>query len=112
MAMVAVTTVASFEAVGSIIVIAMLIVPPATAYLLTDRLGVMIGLSAVLGVLAAGLGHLGALTVPSWFGFEATTTSGMMAAAAGLLFALAWLFAPRHGLLVRLWTRCGEVAEG
>jgi manganese/zinc/iron transport system permease protein len=101
MALVAVTTVASFEAVGSIIVIAMLIVPAATAYLLTDRLGVMLALSAVAGALSAGLGHLGALTVPVWFGFESTTTSGMMAAAAGLLFVLAWLFSPRYGLLLK-----------
>lgn len=92
MAMVAVTTVVSFEAVGSIIVIAMLIVPAATAYLLTDRLGIMLVLSAILGMAAAGLGHVGALTVPPLFGFESTNTSGMMAAAAGLLFALAWLF--------------------
>ncbi len=101
MTLVAITTVASFEAVGSIIVIAMLIVPPATAYLLTDRLGVMIGLSVVVAALSSGLGHLGALTVPALFGFDNTTTSGMMATAAGLLFALTWLGGPRHGLLAR-----------
>ncbi len=101
MAMVAVTTVASFEAVGSIIVIAMLIVPAATAYLLTDRLAVMIAVSAVVAAASAVLGHVGALTVPRWFGFESTTTSGMMAAAVGLLFVLAWLFAPRHGVIAR-----------
>lgn len=101
MTMVAVTTVASFEAVGSIIVIAMLIVPAATAHLLTDRLPVMLAWSAAVGALSAGLGHLGALTLPRWFGFESTTTSGMMAAAAGLLFGLAWLLAPRQGILAR-----------
>ncbi len=100
MAMVAVTTVASFEAVGSIIVIAMLIVPAATAYLLTDRLGIMLVLSAVLAVLSAILGHVGALTIPSLIGFESTTTSGVMASAAGLLFLLTWLFSPRHGALI------------
>jgi manganese/zinc/iron transport system permease protein len=101
MTMVAVTTVAAFEAVGSIIVIAMLIVPPATALLLTRRLKIMIVLSVVLAVAAAGLGHLSAITVPQWFGFESTTTSGMMALAAGLLFILAWLFSPRQGLLTK-----------
>ncbi len=101
MALVAVTTVASFEAVGSIIVIAMLIVPAATAYLLTDRLGVMLALAAAAAALSAGLGHLGALAVPGWFGFESTSTSGMMAVAAGLLFLFAWLFSPSHGLLLR-----------
>ncbi len=101
MAMVAVTTVAAFEAVGSIIVIAMLIVPAATAYLLTDRLAVMLGLSAVFGVLAALLGHLGAVALPPLIGFESTTTSGVMATAAGLLFLLAWLFSPGYGLMTR-----------
>ena len=99
MTMVAVTTVAAFESVGSIIVIAMLIVPPATALLLTKRLGLMLILSVVIGVGAAVLGHVGALTVPPWLGFRGTVTSGMMAAAAGLLFGLAWLFSPREGLI-------------
>ncbi|HMO51942.1 MAG TPA: metal ABC transporter permease, partial [Kiritimatiellia bacterium] len=94
MAMTAITSVAAFEAVGSIMVIAMLIVPAATAYLLTDRLGVMLGLSIAAGIGSAVIGHVGAITVPGWFGFEDTSTSGMMALAAGLLFLLAWLFAP------------------
>jgi manganese/zinc/iron transport system permease protein len=101
MAMVAVTTVASFEAVGSIIVIAMLIVPATTAHLLTDRLPMMLVWSAVIGAVAAGLGHLGAITVPVWLGFASTSTSGAMACAAGLLFGLAWFFSPRHGILIR-----------
>lgn len=90
MTMVAVTTVASFEAVGSIIVIAMLIVPPCTAYLLTDRLLTMVVLSAIFAIAAAVLGHLAALSIPTWFGFQSTTTSGMMAVAAGALFLPAW----------------------
>jgi len=108
MAMVAVTTVASFEAVGSIIVIAMLIVPAATAYLLTDRLVMMLILSAIIAVLSAGLGHVGALTLPPIFGFESTTTSGMMASAAGLLFGVTWLGAPRYGIIGR---RLGQDEE-
>lgn len=91
MTVVAVTTVASFEAVGSIIVIAMLIVPPAIACLLTRRLVPLIWLSAVFALLSAVLGHLGAVTVPRLFGFEDTTTSGMMAAAAGALFTVVWV---------------------
>jgi len=101
MTLVAVTTVASFEAVGSIIVIAMLIVPAATAHLLTDRLGIMLALSAILGALAAGVGHVMALTLPGWLGFESATTSGMMAVATGLFFLLAWLLAPRYGILTK-----------
>lgn len=103
MTMVAVTTVAAFEAVGSIIVIAMLIVPPATALLLTRRLVPMLGIASLVGAASAFLGHLSANTVPRWFGFESTSTSGMMATCAGLLFLAAWLFSPAEGLVVRFW---------
>lgn len=105
MALVAVTTVAAFEAVGSIIVIAMLIVPAATAHLMTDRLWLMILLSAVFAVAAACLGHLSALIVPAWFGFADTSTSGMMAVMAGLLFLVALFAAPKYGVLVRHFRR-------
>ena len=101
MTMVAVTTVAAFESVGSIIVIAMLIVPPATALLLTHDLFKMLIIAVVAAVLAAVTGHLGALVVPGWLGFESTTTSGMIALAAGLIFTLAWLFSPYEGILTR-----------
>jgi manganese/zinc/iron transport system permease protein len=102
MTMTAATAVAAFETVGSILVVAMFIVPPATAYILTDRYGVLVGLSLGLGVFAAGLGHLSAITVPTWFGFSGTTTAGAMAVAGGALFVLAWMFSPSQGLLVRL----------
>jgi manganese/zinc/iron transport system permease protein len=111
MTMVAVTTVAAFESVGSIIVIAMLIVPPATAYLLTSRLLAMLLLSVAIGVAAAVLGHLGALAVPGWLGLRATVSSGMMAAAAGLLFGLAWLLSPREGLLPAALRRRGPACS-
>lgn len=101
MALVAVTTVAAFEAVGSIIVIAMLIVPAATAHLLTDRLWLMIVLSAIFAAAAALLGHLSALTVPGWFGFVDTSTSGMIAVMAGLFFLVVLFVAPKHGVLVK-----------
>lgn len=102
MTLVAVTTVAAFESVGSILVVAMLIVPPAAAHLLTDRLGPMIVLSLVLGALSAILGHLGAIVVPAMFGHGSTSTAGMMAVAAGVLFLLAVLAAPRQGVLSKI----------
>jgi manganese/zinc/iron transport system permease protein len=105
MVLVAVTAVASFESVGNILVVAMFVVPPAAAYLLTDRLTRMVALSAVLAILSAVLGHIGALVVPTWFGFRSTTTAGMMAVAAGLLFLLAAAFGPRHGVLVKFGRR-------
>ena len=105
MTLVAVTTVAAFESVGSIIVIAMLIVPPATALLLTHDLFKMLIIAAAAAVLAAVTGHLGAIVVPGWFGFESTTTSGMIALASGLIFLLAWLFSPDQGIITRQFRR-------
>lgn len=101
MTLVAITTVAAFEAVGSIIVIAMLIVPAAAAHLLTDRLGMMVAISVVLAALSSLLGHVSALIVPNWFGFESTSTSGMMAVMAGLIFTAVMFCAPRYGILVK-----------
>lgn len=111
MTMVAITTVAAFEAVGSIIVIAMLIVPPATALLLTNRLVTMLAIASGVAALSAVLGHMSALTVPRIFGMEATTTSGMMAGMAGVLFLFAWLFSPSEGLIVK-WRRRMQGQEG
>ena len=105
MVIVAVTAVASFESVGNILVVAMFIVPPATAYLLTERLSRMIVLSAIIAAASAASGHVSAIVVPHWFGFGSASTSGMMALCAGLLFVVASLVAPRHGVLVRILRR-------
>ncbi len=106
MAITAATLVAAFESVGSILVIAMLIAPAATAHLLTDRLSSLIAISLGVAGLSALLGHLMAITVPAMIftplGYPEvvdTNTSGMMAVAAGLLFFLAALFGPRYGLI-------------
>jgi manganese/zinc/iron transport system permease protein len=111
MTLVAITAVASFESVGNILVVAMLIVPAATAYMLTDRLSVMIGLSILFGAASAVLGHVGAITVPPAFGYESTTTAGMMALASGLLFVFAALCGPRHGIITKLFRRSQLSAE-
>ena len=102
MTLVAATTIAAFESVGSILVIAMLIVPAAAAHLLTDRLGLMLLISLVFAAASAFLGHIGAITVPKLFGFEDTSTAGMMALTAGVLFGGVFLFAPRYGYISRL----------
>lgn len=103
MTLVAMTTVASFEAIGSILVIAMLIVPAAAAYLLTDRLGVMIVLAMMLAGLCAVLGHVGAIVIPPALGIVqmSASTSGMMAVIAGVLLTVAILIAPRHGAIAK-----------
>ena len=90
MGVVAGTTVVSFEAVGSILVVAMLIGPPAAAHLLTDRLSGMIWIASGLAVVSAAAGFIGAL----WLN---TSVAGMMGVAAGVIFALAAVLAPRHG---------------
>lgn len=95
MAMVAGVTVASFEAVGSILVIAMLIVPGATAHLLTDRLGRMMVLAALVAALSAVGGYWGAVALN-------TSLAGTMAVAAGVQLSLAAVLAPRHGIVTKL----------
>ena len=102
MTLVAATTIAAFESVGSILVIAMLIVPAAAAHLLTDRLGLMLAISLIFAAISALLGHIGAITIPKLFGFEDTSTAGMMALTTGVLFGGIFLFAPRYGLISRL----------
>ena len=99
MTLVAITTVAAFEAIGSILVIAMLIVPAATARLLTDRLLPLIIVAIIVGAASAAAGHVSALTLPPMIGFDDTLTSGMMAVAAGAMFALAVVFSPRQGIV-------------
>jgi manganese/zinc/iron transport system permease protein len=102
MTLVAMTTVAAFESVGSIMVIAMLIVPAATAQLFARRLPAMVVLSLVITAIAAVLGHVSAITVPTWFGFADTNSAGAIAAFLGLVFLIAMVVAPRQGLLSRL----------
>lgn len=94
MGAVSMTTVAAFEIVGAILVVAMLVAPAATAYLLTDRLGWMIGLAGVIGAASAGLGYLLATLVNG-------SIAGAMGVVAGILYFAALIFAPRHGLLAR-----------
>ncbi len=101
MAMTAATAVAAFETVGSILVVAMIIVPGAAAWMMTDRYGAMLVWTMVIAAASALLGHVAALVVPGWFGFEGMSTSGAMAVMSGVLFAAAWAFSPRHGLIAR-----------
>lgn len=94
MTLVSLTTVAAFDSVGAILAIAMLIAPGASAYLLTDRLERMLGLSIVIGIVSALLGYGFAV----WLD---VSISGSMATAAGFLFALTFLFSPKHGVIAR-----------
>ncbi len=107
MVIVALATVASFEAVGAIIVIAMLVCPAATARLLTDRLPSQLGVSLAAAFSSTMLGYAGARGVPAAIGLpvEDLSVAGMMATASGAVFLCAWLLAPRHGLLAGVLRR-------
>jgi len=95
MGFVSLTTVASFESVGAILVVAMLIVPANTAYLLTDRLSHMLVIAVLVGVLSA----LGGYALAAWVD---GAIAGAMAVVSGVLYVLAALASPRHGVLPRL----------
>jgi manganese/zinc/iron transport system permease protein len=94
MSAVSVTVVGSFESVGAILVVALLVVPAAAAYLLTDRLEAMVGLAVLTGILSVVAGYGLA------YAWDASIAGGM-ATSAGGLFLLALLLSPRHGLLAR-----------
>ncbi len=92
--MVAVTAVTAFESVGAILVVTLLIVPAATAHLLTDRLLILVGLTVAIGWICAGAGYGGALAADA-------SIAGTMGLVAGVLFAGALFAAPKHGVLAR-----------
>ena len=92
MTLVSVTAVGAFDAVGSILVVALMIAPPAAAYLLCDRLPVVIGLSALLGAVAAVAGFWVAWLMDASF-------AGSIAGAAGVIFLVAFLLAPERGVV-------------
>lgn len=92
MALVSVTAVGAFETVGSILVVALMIAPPVSAYLLTDSLPRMLGLSALFGV----LGAIGGYWLAHWLD---ASIAGSMATMAGLLFGVVFLLAPDRGIV-------------
>lgn len=91
----AMAAVAAFDAVGSIIVIAMFICPPAAARLMTDRLGTQIWWSLGFATLSAVLGYVLAGYGPLWLGgTHALSAAGMIASVSGVILLLAALFGP------------------
>lgn len=98
MALVALTVVAAFDAAGAVLVVAFLVAPAATAYLLTDRLERLLVIAVVIGVVGAALGTELSVSVDA-------NVAGSIAAVLGGLFAAAFVFAPRHGLAAKAWRR-------
>ena len=92
MGLVSITAVGAFDAVGSILVVALMVAPPAAAYLLTHRLGLMLLWSVLLGCVSAIGGYWIARVLDA-------SIAGSMATAAGLVFTLVLLVAPQRGLL-------------
>jgi len=92
MSAVSITTVVSFESVGAILVVAFLVVPPATAYLLTEKLVPMLWLTVLFGVLSAALGYALAALIDG-------SIAGAMSVVAGFFLAMALLFSPKEGVL-------------
>jgi len=96
LALTSVTAVAAFDAVGAVMFIAFVIIPPAAAYLLTDRLVIMLALSALIGLASSVSGYVLAVAADVSIG-------GMMAVMTGVFLALAFLFGPRYGLVAQAW---------
>ncbi|WP_186579396.1 metal ABC transporter permease [Aquibacillus kalidii] len=95
MALLTMVTVASLQTVGIVLVVAMLITPAAAAYLLTERLSIMIFLASGIGVLSSIIGL--------YCSFTYNLASGAtIVLAATAIFILVFLFAPKHGLI---WKR-------
>lgn len=93
----AVTAVVALQVVGVILVVAMLIIPGATAHLLTDRFGRMLLIAPAISVSASVLG----IFISYWVD---ASSGGLIVLVQGAIFALVYLLAPRHGILPRLRT--------
>jgi manganese/zinc/iron transport system permease protein len=94
----ALATVAGFEAVGAILVVALLVVPAAAAELVTRRLSRLVPVAILFGSAAAVVGYLAAWR---WN----TNAAGMIAVVLGAGYALCAVAAPEDGLLARAWSR-------
>jgi ABC-type Mn2+/Zn2+ transport system permease subunit len=101
LALLAVTTVVSLQTVGVTLVVAMLVTPAATAYLLTRRLPPMMAVAALVG---AGSGVVGL-----YLSYYLSVASGAaIVLVCTALFILAMVFAPRRGLLARARAHTGR----
>lgn len=100
------SVVAAFKAVGSILVIAMIICPATTARLFTDKLKTQIFLSMLFTIIATIAGYVCGAFMPIWFGFEnSINTAGMISVISGLLLLMSVFLAPRYGILAQKISR-------
>jgi len=92
------TVVASFEAVGSILVVTILVAPAATAHLITDRMPTFLGIALISAISSALLGYMGAL-------YLNTSVAGMISVVACLQWGVVAVFSPSYGILSSLMRR-------
>ena len=90
----ALTAVVALQVVGVILVVAMLIIPGATAYLLTDRFGRMLVIAPVISALSSVLG----IYLSYWLD---ASSAGLVVLVQGAVFTAVYLFSPRQGVLGR-----------
>jgi manganese transport system permease protein len=90
----ALTVVVALQAVGVVLVVAMVIIPGATAYLLTDRFARMLVIAPAIAATCAAIGIYASYYLDA-------ASGGMVVLTMGTAFALAYLFAPRHGIVAR-----------
>lgn len=100
----ALTAVTALQVVGIVLVVAMLIIPGATAYLLTDRFGRMLVIAPITSMLAGVIGLYVAY-------YRDTSPGGMVVLIQGVLFALVYLFSPSHGLLTNRKRKADKAVE-
>ncbi len=105
MLLLAAAVVTALQAVGVVLVSALLITPAAAAYLLTDRLHRLLLLASLFGVLAGVLGAFVSFLRPG------LPTGPLMVVAASTVFTGAFLFGPRHGVLARWWRQRSGTAR-
>ncbi|KEY19058.1 metal ABC transporter permease [Kaistella antarctica] len=96
MSVASITTVGAFDAVGAILVVALMIAPAASAYLLTTNLTKMIVLACFFGVFSAIAGYWAA-------NYLDASIAGSIATMLGLVFLVVYLFAPSKGLIAVLY---------
>ncbi len=99
-----ITVVGAFDAVGAILVVALMIAPAATAYLLTEDLKKMIGLSLLFGAISAISGYWVANLLDA-------SISGSIATTLGVIFLIVYLFAPKKGLISVLYRQKQQKIE-
>lgn len=99
-----ITTVGAFDAVGAILVVALIIAPAATAYLLTNELKRMLIYACGIGVLSA----LGGYWMAHWLD---ASIAGSITTVLGILFLSVYLFAPRRGIIAVFYKERRQRAE-